>query len=154
MSKKLIHIEIEGIKLQSHTITDKRTGEKVFGFMQTLPNGKMGFLSADRLAKFQKGLRESADQLSNMLRENVAYTSKGFDVSFGEANPPQGVTESKPRSKSKKQSSGDLDFEAILNQVSVKTVSEVKATPPANTQVEKPVDNHDIFDALSVDVGF
>jgi flagellar hook-basal body complex protein FliE len=137
-------INVEGVSIKSHTMTNDK-GEITVGFMVYLSNKKMGFFSADRLAKFQVGLRESGSKLQEMLKENIAHVSKGYDVAFGEAKPPEGAVT--------KKKDDDLDFSAILSQNMSKINNRaVESATAVNNRLstEQPVDTHDVFDALNL----
>jgi len=143
MSNKLKDLTVEGIKIKSHTVQTKE-GETVYGFMVYLNEKKMGFFSANRLAGFQKGLRENAPILREMLQECVDHTKKGYDVAFGEAREPEGAVKTKSKSNSKKQQSDDLSFDNIVPE----TVSQPQVQTPPQTQTAPAEDNHDVFDVL------
>lgn len=150
-------INVEGVSIKSHTMTNDK-GEITVGFMVYLSSKKMGFFSAERLAKFQVGLRESGEKLSEMLKENIAHVSKGYDVAFGEAKPPAGMATKEKAKPAPKKKDDDLDFSAILSQniSNVNAKAKESATPSAiavankRLSAEQPVDNHDVFDALGI----
>jgi len=142
-------INVEGVSIKSHTMTNDK-GEITVGFMVYLSNKKMGFFSADRLAKFQVGLRESGSKLQEMLKENIAHVSKGYEVVFGEANPPAGVG-AEPKPAQHRNQDGDLDFSSILSGVMQSpTADPPKSTEDLRMSTTKPVDTYDVFDALNV----
>lgn len=149
-AKRLSSITIEGVKIESHTMMDKKNNQLKFGYILTFSPKKKAFIDAERLSKLQSGLRLSADKLSMMLVENVEHTKKGYEVVWGEANPPAGATP-EPKPAPSHNQDGDLDFSAIL--------SGVKQAPPADPPkpaedprmtTTKPVDTYDVFDALNV----
>jgi hypothetical protein len=145
-------INVEGVSIKSHTMTNDK-GEITVGFMVYLSNKKMGFFSADRLAKFQVGLRESGSKLEEMLKENIAHVSKGYDVAFGEAKPPEGAVTKKKAKPQTKKKDDDLDFSAILSQNMSKINNRaVESATAVNNRLstEQPVDTHDVFDALNL----
>ena len=149
-AKRLSSITIEGVKIESHTMMDKKSNQLAFGYMLTFSQKKKVFMDAERLSKLQSGLRQSADKLSAMLLENVEHTKKGYEVVFGEANPPAGVG-AEPKPAQHRNQDGDLDFSSILSGVMQSpTADPPKSTEDTRMSTTKPVDTYDVFDALNV----